>query len=197
MARKVKVSLKELRRVHLSRPSRARKLDEARLARIPKSPVTWMRHPDKYDWPGIDTPDVAEKRRARAEKLRERMRRLKEKVVSKEVREVNGRWVVIGRTEDGRPVILGSYKSREEALKAASLGRFVKAEEIAARWGEESMKTKELALRILRESGFVDLAERAERDRDGIWVEMPAEDGLVLLSLRAEYPDIRLRKSPT
>lgn len=50
------VSRRSMRKRHMARSRRARLLDEKWSARIPKHAETWMRHPEKYDWPGIDTP---------------------------------------------------------------------------------------------------------------------------------------------
>ena len=40
------------------RSRRSRSLDEAKLARIARSYEEWRRHPNKYDLPGVDTPEV-------------------------------------------------------------------------------------------------------------------------------------------
>ena len=53
-------------------------------------------------------------------------------------------------------------------------------------------EAKRIAVRVLRSHGLRELAEVAERDPDEIWIPLPTPDGLILISGRAEYPDIIL-----
>lgn len=41
--------------VHEQRPEREQEIDESFNAPIADSPEQWVRNPDKYDWPGVDT----------------------------------------------------------------------------------------------------------------------------------------------
>jgi len=53
------------------RPEREQEIDESFNAPIAESPEQWVRHPDRYDWPGVDT--VPESRRfERAKKATEK-----------------------------------------------------------------------------------------------------------------------------
>lgn len=52
-------------REHEARSPRSRSVDEAKLARIARSYEEWRRHPNRYDLPGVDTPDVGLWRRHR------------------------------------------------------------------------------------------------------------------------------------
>lgn len=52
-------------REHEARSPRSRSVDEAKLARIARSYEEWRRRPNRYDLPGVDTPDVGLWRRHR------------------------------------------------------------------------------------------------------------------------------------
>jgi len=58
---------------------------------------------------------------------------------------------------------------------------------------EKSQKVKQIAVKVLRSHGLRELAEVAERDPDEIWIPLPTPDGLILISGRAEYPDIIIK----
>ncbi len=59
-----------------------------------------------------------------------------------------------------------------------------------ANMSEKTQGAKQIALKVLRLHGLRDLAESAERDPDEIWIPCPTSEGLILISGRAEYPDI-------
>jgi len=54
-------------------------------------------------------------------------------------------------------------------------------------------EAKQIAVKVLRSHGLWELAEGAERDPDEIWIPCPTPDGLILISGRAEYPDIIIK----
>lgn len=45
-----------IRQVHQERSERARDVDEQRRAEITTNEEKWLQHPDRYDYPGVDTP---------------------------------------------------------------------------------------------------------------------------------------------
>lgn len=51
------------------RSKRSRAMDLVFQAKVPKSPLTWMRHPNRYDWPGID---MGKKKRTVHKKMEKR-----------------------------------------------------------------------------------------------------------------------------
>lgn len=42
--------------IHMERDDHARAVDESKSAERADTPEQWMNNPQKYDWPGIDTP---------------------------------------------------------------------------------------------------------------------------------------------
>ena len=142
-----KKELRRARRFHRSRPARARKLDEARLSkRVTYDVEKWMRAPDRYDLPGVDTPDAAEWRRRLAEAMRVKMSEAKKAPIKKcEIVRSKGRYAVVCWHDLGgvlRPVMHGAYKSLESARE--------KLTQLTARAVGGSI---EEALRVARELG--------------------------------------------
>jgi len=62
---------------------------------------------------------------------------------------------------------------------------------------EKPQEAKQIAVKVLRSHGLRELAETAERDPDEIWIPCPTPDGLILISGRAEYPDIIMKGRAT
>jgi len=50
----VDIDFLDLLGIFKKRSKRSRAMDLVFQAKVPKSPLTWMRHPNRYDWPGID-----------------------------------------------------------------------------------------------------------------------------------------------
>jgi hypothetical protein len=56
--------------VHAKRSKRAQRIDEKTTGNISPYVETWGYHPDRYDYEGVDTADVGEKRTLQKEQLR-------------------------------------------------------------------------------------------------------------------------------
>lgn len=57
-------------KIHSNRSKKARTTDESLRAPIPKSFDTWRKNPNRYDWPGIDTPTSKRGRTKKKKKKR-------------------------------------------------------------------------------------------------------------------------------
>jgi hypothetical protein len=54
-------NIRKLQRVHARRSSRAKKTDESLRAPIAKTPEQWLRQPNRFDIPDVDTPKQSAK----------------------------------------------------------------------------------------------------------------------------------------
>jgi hypothetical protein len=50
-------AIRQAQMYHEMRSERAQKMDESKVAKIPKDPEAWFRHPERYDLPEVDYPD--------------------------------------------------------------------------------------------------------------------------------------------
>lgn len=143
-----RAELRRAKRFHRSRPARARKLDEARLSkRVTYDVEKWMRAPDRYDLPGVDTPDAAEWRRKLAEAMKARMSKVKQAPIAWcEVKRSKGKYAVICWHDLGGnvyyPVMHGAFEREFDAI-------------------ERAMKLRKT--RKMKQSEFLDMARRIGR----------------------------------
>ncbi|MBO8182041.1 MAG: hypothetical protein H0Z28_04510 [Archaeoglobus sp.] len=50
-------AIRQAQMYHEMRSERAQRMDESKVAKIPKDPEAWFRHPERYDLPEVDYPD--------------------------------------------------------------------------------------------------------------------------------------------
>ncbi|WP_202320201.1 hypothetical protein [Archaeoglobus neptunius] len=50
-------AIRQVQMYHEMRSERAQQMDERKVAKIPKDPEAWFRHPERYDLPEVDYPD--------------------------------------------------------------------------------------------------------------------------------------------
>lgn len=64
-------NIRRLQRVHARRSSRAKKTDESLRAPIAKTPEQWLRQPNRFDIPNVDTPKEDTQQKQNQERTRQ------------------------------------------------------------------------------------------------------------------------------